>query len=117
MLKKKELDTRTVTVDEAQYTVSAMTVHKRTAFEAVIVEHGQEYMREALLVFCVVIAETGVPLFPRDYYLEGEGEDAEKLALKKLIDDVAEYPSPQVEPLVTAAMQVNGLLGNDSPQS
>lgn len=120
MLKKKELQTKVVAVDGVDYTCSAMTVHKRTLFESAIVNNGQEYMRELLLVFCVTITETGLPLFPRDTYLDKDAKDqdeAEKAALTQLINEIADYPGTQLELLVTTCMEVNGLLGNGSPQS
>ena len=117
MLKKKELLTKEVDLDGEVYLCSAMTVHKRTLFESAIVANGQSYMRELLLVFCVSSVASGLPLFPRDTHLIGDGDEDHAKALTQLLDEIADYPSGQLEPLVTACMQVNGLLGNDSPQS
>lgn len=123
MLKKKELLTQTVTIDGEEYHVSAMTVHQRTEFETTLNSVGSTCVREALLIHCCSL--NGLPIFPRDKYLEpydGKADEdtikkAEKKALQALCDEIGEYPSDQLEPLVTAAMKVNGLLGNDSPQS
>lgn len=120
LLKKKELLTKEITLDGEVYVVSAMTVHKRTVFESAIVEHGQSYMRELLLLYCVTVKATGLTLFsPLEFIndVRGTGEAAEKQALALVLDQIAEYPNEQLQPLVTACMEVNGLLGNDSPQS
>lgn len=129
MLKRKELLTESVTLDDQVYTVSAMTVHQRTEFEKTLLAVGNSYMRESLLIHCCSL--NGAPIFPRDTYLElgqeffpydGKADEdtinkAEKKALQALCDEIATYPYEQLEPLVMAAMRVNGLLGNGSPQS
>lgn len=112
MLKKKELLTRDVEVDGVKYTVSAMTVHKRTAFEVAMAEHGAGYTREALLAFCVSL--DGRPAFSAESFRDGEGDAAEAKALAALFDALASYPYTQLEPLVLACMEVNDLLGNVS---
>ena len=128
-LKRKELETRVVPLDGVNYTVTAMTVHKRTMFEAAMVRRGATDIREAMLIFCVSVG--GFPVFNPDAYIEEvkespgfkdrcavQGVDAdaiaEEMALDRLFDYVADYPGTQVEPLVTAALAVNGQLGNDS---
>lgn len=124
MLKKRELSTREVTVDEQTFTVSEMTVRSRTRFEQVLARCGNSAMREALLLFCVSI--DGRAAFPVTDYLdrvgnppkEAIGENAENWreteAAALLVENLAEYPASQIEPLTTAALEVNGLLGNDS---
>jgi hypothetical protein len=113
MLKKKELLTRDVEVDGVKYIVSAMTVHKRTAFEVAMAEHGSGYTREALLAFCVETADHQ-PAFSAESFRVGEGDAAEAKALSALFDALASYPYTQLEPLVLVCMEVNDLLGNVS---
>lgn len=113
MLKKKELLTREVEVDGVTFICSAMTVHKRTAFEVAMAEHGAAYTREALLAFGVSTIDHQ-PAFSPEAFREGEGDEADKKALAALFDELASYPYAQLEPLVTACMEINDLLGNAS---
>ena len=127
LLKPKELQTQEVTLDGTVYTVQAMTIHKRTQFESALVHNGTEYIREAMLIFCVSVA--GVPAFNPDEFLSAVDFDesgltkdqieqkTEEQAQFLLLDYLSGFPGDQLEPLVTAAQQVNGLLGNDSNPS
>jgi hypothetical protein len=132
MLKAHELDSQNVTLDGVGYTVTKMTVRKRTAFEATLVKQGTERIREAMLVFCVLL--DGLPAFDpadkvcdltKDQLLLVESAETKKhqdeltseLRLANLFDYLGEFPSTQLEPLVLAAQAVNELLGNDSTPS
>jgi hypothetical protein len=128
MLKPKALQTETVQLEEVTYTVSAMTVRKRTNFEAVLVRNGADRIREALLVYCVSLP-TGLPEFDAAEFLDkveidetGLGRDQlaerrEAAAIDMLLDYLAAFPADQLEPLVQACQRVNDMLGNGSAPS
>ena len=114
MLKKHELDVREVNLGGETYTVSAMTVRQRSRFEALLARLGAETLREGLLIYCVTGPGGVTPFNPSDFRkrVDPDSENPEQDALDLLIDEMSTYPATQVQPLIEAAMEINGLMGN-----
>lgn len=114
MLKKREVETETVEVDGQKFTVSEMTVRRRTRFEQILARRGTESLREAILI-CCVSDSAGAAVFDPDKFrdqVSEKSEDPEGDALDLLVDDLATWSSEPLQPLIEAGLRVNKFLGN-----